>query len=106
MENILITNTILKDKILISFDLQDGDLSFPSQELSTSGDIELNPLVIKLAELLELNREIEIDYIDSLSLLETDSKIELVKETLDEIYESFNSNITVELNEDDNSDLL
>lgn len=96
MENILITNTILKDRILISFNLRNGDLSFPSVELSTSGDIELNPLVIKLTELLELNREIEIDYIDSQSILENESKIKLVKETLDEIYSSFNSNIVVE----------
>ncbi len=103
MENILITNTILKDRISVSFNLQNGDLSFPSVELSTSGDIELNPLVIKLTELLELNREIEIDYIDSQSILENESKIELVKETLDEIYSSFNSNIVVE---DDSDDLL
>ena len=103
MENILITNTILEDKILISFDLQDGDLSFPELELSISGDVELNPLVIKLTELLELNREIEIDYIDSLSILETDSKTKLVKATLDEIYEAFNSNIVIE---DDGEDLL
>ena len=96
MENILITNTILKDRISVSFNLQNGDLSFPSVELSTSGDIELNPLVIKLTELLELNREIEIDYIDSQSILENESKIKLVKETLDEIYSSFNSNIVVE----------
>lgn len=99
MENILITNTILKDRISVSFNLQNGDLSFPSVELSTSGDIELNPLVIKLTELLELNREIEIDYIDSLSILDNESKIELVKETLDEIYSSFNSNIVVEDND-------
>lgn len=96
MENILITNTILQDKVLISFDLLVGDLSFPTIELLTSGDIELNPLVIKLTELLELNREIEITYEDSFSLLETDTKIILVKETLDEIYNSFNSNIVVE----------
>lgn len=102
MENILITNTILEDKILINFNLQNGDLSFPSVELSTSGDIELNPLIIKLTELLELNREIEIDYDDSQSLLENDSKIKLVKETLDEIYNSFNSNIVID---DDGEDL-
>jgi hypothetical protein len=102
MENILITNTILEGKVLINFDLKDGELSFPL-ELLTSGDIELNPLVIKLTELLELNREIEIDYADSQSILETDSKTKLVKETLDEIYDSFNSNIVIE---DDGEDLL
>ena len=100
MENILITNTILKDKILVNFNLQNGDLSFPSVELSISGDIELNPLVIKLTGLLDLNRKIEIDYVDSQSLSETDSKIKLVKETLDEIYGSFNSNIVTEDNEE------
>lgn len=103
MENILITNTILEDKILVSFNLRDGNFSFPLVELSTSGDIELNPLVIKLTELLEFNREIEIDYDDSQSILETDSKIELIKETLDEIYASFNSNIVFE---DDGVDLM
>jgi hypothetical protein len=96
MENILIKNTILKDKILISFDLQDGNIPFSPFELLTSGDIELNSIVIKLSELLELNKEVKYEYEDSLSLLETDSKIKLVKETLDEIYNSFNLNIIVE----------
>lgn len=99
MDNIIITNTITEDKVSINFDLQDGSLSLISLDLSTSGDIELNPLVIKLAELIELNKKIEVAYEDSLELLATDSKITLVRETLDEIYYSFNSNITVE--EDD-----
>ncbi|MCL9805534.1 hypothetical protein NAT51_08370 [Flavobacterium amniphilum] len=90
MDNILIANNIEKDKVSIKFNFQDGRLSFPELYLSTSGDIELNPLVIKLTELLELHREIEITYEDPLSLLETDSKIKLVKETLDDIYKSFN----------------
>lgn len=106
MENILITNTILEGKISISFDLQDGNLSFPSLELSTSGDIELNPLVIKLTELLRSNREVEIVYVDSLSILVNDSKIKLVKETLDEIYYSFNSNIDKIIVEDNDDDLF
>lgn len=93
MSNIQITNTIEEQKISISFDLQDGSLSFPIIELSTSGDIELNPLVIKLTEFLELNKKIEILYEDSFSLLENDSKIKLIKETLEDIYNSYNSNI-------------
>jgi hypothetical protein len=105
MESILITNTITEDNVSISFDLQDGSLALTTVEIPTTGDIELNPLVLKLTELLELNREIEIDYADSLSILETDSKIDLVKETLDEIYESFNSNIIVVV-EDNGVDLL
>lgn len=96
MDDIIITITIDDDKFYIDFDLQDGSISFPTLELSTSGDIELNPLVIKLTELLELNRKIEVKYVDLQSLLETDSKIELVKETLDNIYESFNLNIVIE----------
>ena len=103
MDDIIITNIINEDKIYIDFNLQDGSISFPTLELPTSGDIELNPLVIKLTELLELNRKIKIDYDDSQSLLDTDTKIKLVKETLDEIYDSFNSNIVVE---DDGEDLL
>jgi len=93
MNNILITNTIEKDKVSINFNLQDGSLSFPVLDLSTSGDIELNPLVIKLTELLELHRKVEISYEDALLLIDTDSKIKLVKETLDDIYNSFNLNI-------------
>ncbi len=105
MESILITNTITQDNVSISFDLQDGSLALTTVEIPTAGDIELNPLVLKLTELLELNREIEIDYADSLSILETDSKIELVRETLDEIYESFNSSINIVV-EDNGVDLL
>lgn len=106
MDNIIITNTITTDKISINFNLQDGSFSLTSLDLLTSGDIELNPLVIKLTELIELNKKIEVAYEDTLQLLESDSKIKLVKDTLDDIYESFNSNITVELYEDDSSDLL
>jgi hypothetical protein len=93
MNNIQINNIIQEDKVSINFNLQDGSLSFPTLDLLTSGDIELNPLIIKLTELLELHRKIEITYEDALSLLETDSKIKLVKETLDDIYNSFNLNI-------------
>lgn len=93
MNNIQINNIIQEDKVSINFNLQDGSLSIPTLDLLTSGDIELNPLIIKLTELLELHRKIEITYEDALSLLETDSKIKLVKETLDDIYNSFNLNI-------------
>lgn len=106
MENILITNTILEDKVIISFDLQNGSLALTTVEISTTGDIELNPLVIILTELLELKREIQINYVDSQSILENDSKLKLVKETLDEIYDSFNSNIDGIVVEDNDVDLL
>jgi hypothetical protein len=70
MNNIQINNIIQEDKVSINFNLQDGSLSFPTLDLLTSGDIELNPLIIKLTELLELHRKIEITYEDALSLLE------------------------------------
>lgn len=101
MNNILITNSIEQDKISINFNLQDGTLAFPLIELSTSGDIELNPLVIKLTGLLEVKRKIEVTYEDSLLFLENDSKIKLIKETLDDIYKSFNLNITTQDQEED-----
>ena len=101
MNNILITNSIEQDKISINFNLQDGTLTFPLIELSTSGDIELNPLVIKLTGLLEVKRKIEVTYEDSLLFLENDSKIKLIKETLDDIYKSFNLNITTQDQEED-----
>jgi hypothetical protein len=105
MDNILVTNVILEDKISISFNLQDGTIPFPPFDLSTAGDIELNPLIIKLTEFLELNRLIEINYSDTLTLLEADSKIILIKSTLDDIYNSFNLNIIVEEDEEDEEDV-
>lgn len=94
--NIIVSNIIEQDKITINFDPQDGTLSFPSVDLSTTGDIDLNPLILKLTDLLELDNKLEIQYNDSHSLSETDSKIKLVKETLDDIYTSFNQNILIE----------
>lgn len=100
MENITITNTISEDKIYISFDLQDGQIPFPPFEMSTIGDIELNPLILKLTELIELKRKINIQYVDENLLIIDGSKIKLIKETLDEIYQSFNSNINDEIDDE------
>ena len=49
METIIITNTIEQNKILIDFDFQQGELSFPSVEINTEGDVDFNFLVIKLS---------------------------------------------------------
>lgn len=100
MENIIITNTISEDKIYINFDLQDGQIPFPSFEMSTIGDIELNPLILKLTELIELKRKINFQYVDANSLIIDGSKTKLIKETLDEIYESFNSNVSNEFDDE------
>ncbi|MGE8341712.1 MAG: hypothetical protein ACN6OI_11815 [Flavobacterium sp.] len=102
--NIIVSNIIEQNKITINFDPQDGTLSFPSVDLTTTGDIDLNPLILKLTDLLELDNKLEIQYDDKHSLADTDSKIKLVKETLDDIYKSFNQNILTEneiINEDD-----
>jgi hypothetical protein len=102
--NIIVSNIIEQNKITINFDPQDGTLSFPSVDLITTGDIDLNPLILKLTNLLELDNKMEIQYDDEHSLVDTDSKIKLVKETLDDIYASFNQNILTEneiINEDD-----
>lgn len=93
MNTIIITNTIEEDKLIINFNLQDGTLPFPPFELTTSGDIELNPLVLKLTELVELKREIEFEFIDSSAILKSSAKLTLVHDTLEEIYNSFNDNI-------------
>jgi hypothetical protein len=102
MENIIITNTIAEDKIHLNFDLSDGKIPFPPIELSTSGDIELNTLVIKLTELLELNRKVEVKYSDDHSIIESTPKVKLIVDALNEIYNSFNSNIIIE--DDDGDD--
>jgi hypothetical protein len=107
MENIIITNTIEEDKIHINFDLSDGKIPFPPIELSTSGDVELNQLVIKLTELLELNRQVDVKYTASDSLIDSNLKVKLIVDALDEIYNSFNSNIVVEeVDSNDNDDLI
>lgn len=95
MNPIIVTNNIEENKISINFNLQNGEFPFPPFDLLTSGDIELNPLVLKLTELLEFKRKIEFEFIDSNSIVESSSKLKLVQETLSEIYTSFNSGIDV-----------
>jgi hypothetical protein len=112
MESIIVKNIIEENKITISFDLRDGSLSFPSVELKTEGDIDLNTLVVKLAELLEHKRKLNVEYEDNGALLDSNPKMTLVKNTLAEVYTKFNSQfnnpengqILVETNSDD--DLL
>lgn len=93
MNPIIVTNSIEESKFIINFNFQDGVIPFPPFELSTNGDIELNPLVLKLTEIIELKRKIEFDFIDAGSLLESSSKLTLIKDTLEDIYNSFNNNI-------------
>lgn len=90
MQKITISNTFEANKVFIGFDLHDGSIPFAPFELSTSGDIELNPVVLKLSELLELNREIEFYFQGDDSDSDQNPKLALVKETLQEIYTAFN----------------
>lgn len=109
MNLIIVKNIIEANKITVSFDLTDGSLSFPTVELATEGDIDLNALVIKLTELIEEKRKFNVEYEDTTSLVESNPKIKLIKNTLEEIYTKFNNqfdtpendNIQVEANTDD-----
>lgn len=96
MTTIIIKNTIEETKILVDFNFQDGALSFPSVEINTDGDIDFNSLILKLTELIEYDRQLEVEYVDVELLAESNSKIELVKLTLDEIYNKFNESIELE----------
>ena len=96
MATIIITNSIEQNKISINFDFQQGELSFPIVEINTEGDVDFNSLVIKLSEILEYNRELEVEFIDTDNLVVENSKLELIKSTLEEIYEKFNDSIKIE----------
>lgn len=91
MNPINVKNIIEENKITISFDMGDGSLSFPSIELGIDGDIDLNALVVKLSELIEQKRKLNVDYEDNGSLLDSNSKIILIKNTLAEVYSKFNN---------------
>ncbi|MFC3561186.1 hypothetical protein [Pedobacter jamesrossensis] len=96
MSNIVIKHIFETEQILLSFDMQDGSLSFPSINLDIKSDIDLNSLLIKLTEFVEIKRELEIQFEDPNSLLKSDAKIKLIGETLEEIYAKFNEKIKIE----------
>lgn len=94
MESIIVKHIIAESKITINFDLLNGSLSFPSIELKMEGDIDLNSLVVKLSELIEEKKTLELEYEDTNSLLESNPKMQLIKSTLEEIYTIFNSSFS------------
>lgn len=96
MKTIIIKNNIQQDKINISFDTQEGSLSFPEVDLDIKTDIDFNELLIKLTDFIELNKTIEFEFKDDAKLLDTSSKIKLIKETLEEIYNDYNNHIISE----------
>lgn len=105
MTAIIITNTIEETKILVNINMQDGTFSFQSIGINTEGDIDFNSLILNLAELIEYNRQLEVKYEDAELLAESNSKIGLVKATLDEIYMEFNAKIEVEAEQSTDEDL-
>lgn len=97
MGNIIIKHIIEAEQVKISFNLQDGSLPFPAINLDIRSDIDLNSLLIKLTELIEIKKELEVQFEDPTGLSTNDSKIKLIKETLEEIYAKFNEKIKVEV---------
>jgi hypothetical protein len=112
MESIIIKHIIEEKNFSISFDFIDGGLSFPFIDLNIESDVDLNPLVIKLTEIIENGRKLEFKFDDASVLLGTNPKIKLIKDTLEEIYLEFNkkfdeeSDNTTEISNDDTSDDL
>ncbi|MGJ1292501.1 MULTISPECIES: hypothetical protein [Sphingobacterium] len=97
MDTIIIKHIIDEEIIKISFDTQDGSLSFPSLELDIKTDIDFNDLLLKLSEFIEIKKSIEFEFNDGKDLLKASSKLNLVKMTLEEIYTSYNNQIHQEL---------
>ena len=91
MESIIVKHIIEESKITINFDLLNGSLSFPSIELKIEGDIDLNSLVVKMIELIEEKRTLQLEYEDTKSLLKSNPKIQLIWSTLEEIYSVFSN---------------
>jgi len=91
MDTIKIKHNVDEERINISFDTQDGSFSFPSVELDIKTDIDFNELLLKLSEFIEIKKSVEFEFIDSMDLLNTSSKINLIKVTLEEIYMNYNS---------------
>jgi hypothetical protein len=91
MESVIVKHIIEESKITINFDLLNGSLSFPSIELKIEGDIDLNSLVVKLTELIEEKRTLQLEYEDTKSLLVSNPKIQLIRSILEEIYSVFSN---------------
>lgn len=105
MDSVIINHFIEEEKILISFDFQDGSLHFPEIELDIKTDIDFNNLLIKLADLIEQNKSIEANFLDEIGLIESSPKVKLIKETLEEIYSTYNKQIKEENVDEQNNGL-
>ena len=88
--SIIIKHIVEESKFTIIFDMQDCSISFPSIDLNIEGDIDLSAIITKLAEFIEQKKELQIKFEDTGNLAESNPKIKLIKETLNEIYNKFN----------------
>ena len=55
--------------------------------------MDLNNLINEIIKLIELKKKFSVEFVDKNNLVESDKKIELIKETLNDIYLKFNENI-------------
>lgn len=95
-DKITIVNTISEDKIIVNFNSQTNELAINNIELLIDGDIDFNPLIEILITLIEAKKEIDFSFVDDTSI-DLSSKIKLVKNTMEEIYNQFNNNLQISL---------
>lgn len=83
---IKVINTISSNKIDVNFNQNDNELSLESISIPTEGDIDFNSLVKTLINLIGKEKELEFEFQEESS----NPKNRLIKETLEDIYTSFN----------------
>ena len=83
---IKVINTISSNKIDVNFNQNDDELSLESISIPTEGDIDFNSLVKTLINLIGKEKELEFEFQEESS----NPKNILIKETLKDIYTSFN----------------
>lgn len=86
---IKVINTISSNKIDVNFNQNDDKLPLESISIPTEGDIDFNSLVKTLINLIGKEKELVIEFQQEEEEL-SNSKIGLIKETLETIYTSFN----------------
>jgi hypothetical protein len=96
MGNIKVTNTIETDSVNIDFNIDDSTVHYPSIKINIQTDVDLTLLINKLIEFVEINHKLVVKYVDEHGLIESNSKIKLIKETLDEVFVKFNDEINNE----------
>lgn len=91
MDNkIKVISTIQTDKFVINFPYKEGELPLEDIEILLKGDIDLNNLVRILMKLIEEEKVLDFSFKDDNNLQFSDSKINLIKRTLEDIFNEFN----------------